>query len=567
MRYEDFTVSFTPGPGEGLTIRASSALAGEAEGRLHLQVTSAELGRVAAGVFRAVEAGRQARNFSAADEADPPQELLRNLGDRLFQGLFPERIRSRYDLSLGRLDEREDCGLRIKLQMGLDAPAMARMHEIPWEYLYRRDDRTFLGLGQRTSIVRSLDLPLPADRRALPLPFRVLVVLAEPAGLPPLHLVRECEDLERAWASQAGIEIVFLRHATLDKLRAALVRRKFHVLHFMGHGDFDSTSGQGVLCFEDSSGRAAGVSGDELSAQLRDCTSLRLVFLNACQTARAAAAGPFSGVATALLQAGIPAVIAMQYPISDESAITFSREFYRCLATGEPVDAAVAEGRLAVARRSRSAHEWGTPVLFLRASDGRIFQPRSEPLQPPAALSRPRGSRRGLAFASGLLAAALAVGLMVPQIRDRAIPRPSTDLVRAGPLTSGQERRPDQTADPSVVPQAKHRQLAGRKPAEGTTLRPPEPHAGAKAAVYSVADGQTVYLPEMDCYVSAEFEDLLGQTLVRISLTPKGAPTVRNPPILGAATLDFETPSGRRSLNVTGIDWQRRDVRLLPVPG
>jgi hypothetical protein len=61
----------------------------------------------------------------------------------------------------------------------------------------------------------------------------------------------------------------------------------------------------------------------------------------------------------------------MQYEITDEAAIEFSRDFYEAVADGLPVDAAVAEARAAVS--IRSALEWGTPVLYMRSSDGHIF--------------------------------------------------------------------------------------------------------------------------------------------------------------------------------------------------
>ena len=65
------------------------------------------------------------------------------------------------------------------------------------------------------------------------------------------------------------------------------------------------------------------------------------------------------------------AVVAMQYEITDRSAIEFSRSFYDAVADGLPIDAAVAEARTAV--KMKSVLEWGTPVLYVRSSDGRIF--------------------------------------------------------------------------------------------------------------------------------------------------------------------------------------------------
>ncbi|HEX6867154.1 MAG TPA: ABC transporter substrate-binding protein, partial [Candidatus Limnocylindrales bacterium] len=68
----------------------------------------------------------------------------------------------------------------------------------------------------------------------------------------------------------------------------------------------------------------------------------------------------------------IPAVIAMQFEITDRAAIIFAGEFYAVLAEGQPVDAAVTQARLLVFADDNDV-EWGTPVLFLRVQDGVLF--------------------------------------------------------------------------------------------------------------------------------------------------------------------------------------------------
>ena len=61
---------------------------------------------------------------------------------------------------------------------------------------------------------------------------------------------------------------------------------------------------------------------------LDDQVQLQLVVLNSCQGARTTLADPFAGVATTLIQSGVPAVVAMQFEISDEAAIVFAEELY-----------------------------------------------------------------------------------------------------------------------------------------------------------------------------------------------------------------------------------------------
>ncbi len=104
--------------------------------------------------------------------------------------------------------------------------------------------------------------------------------------------------------------------------------------------------------------------------------------LGACETGRRDGHNVWSGVAAALLKAGIPAVVAMQYKIKDTLAAAFSEAFYRALVAGFTVDEAVALGRAAmrveaIGQKMADNRDWGTPVLYLRAPGGAVFNPVS----------------------------------------------------------------------------------------------------------------------------------------------------------------------------------------------
>src|SRR5262249_37453344 len=141
-----------------------------------------------------------------------------------------------------------------------------------------------------------------------------------------------------------------------------------YVVHFMGHGGFDDATGEGCLILEDERGGAVRLPGRTLGKMLKVRRDLGLVVLNACDTARLPrrrGQDPFAGVASARLMAGIPAVVAMQFPISDEAALAFSGRFYAALGQGLPFDAAAALGRLAIATQRSDSWEWVTPALFM----------------------------------------------------------------------------------------------------------------------------------------------------------------------------------------------------------
>jgi acylphosphatase len=115
------------------------------------------------------------------------------------------------------------------------------------------------------------------------------------------------------------------------------------------------------------------VSADKPGAILHDQRSLRLVVLNACEGARSDVHDPFSGTAQTLVRHGIPAVLAMQFEITDDAAINFTSGFYSSVAVGDPIDAALTYTRLRLFALQDDGVEWATPVLYLRATDGRIF--------------------------------------------------------------------------------------------------------------------------------------------------------------------------------------------------
>jgi tetratricopeptide (TPR) repeat protein len=67
----------------------------------------------------------------------------------------------------------------------------------------------------------------------------------------------------------------------------------------------------------------------------------------------------------------LPAVVAMQFPVTDNAAIRMSDGFYTALASNYPVDDAMTTARRLFREQSRV--EWGIPVLYMRSADGKIF--------------------------------------------------------------------------------------------------------------------------------------------------------------------------------------------------
>src|SRR5690606_32219751 len=105
---------------------------------------------------------------------------------------------------------------------------------------------------------------------------------------------------------------------------------------------------------------------------------LKLVFLNACQSAQSVSLEVTQGFAPGLMSIGIPAVIGMQVSVLDEVAVQFSRDFYEALADNRPVDAALVDARRLQRgkRKGRLRHnaDMGIPVCYLRSLNGQILE-------------------------------------------------------------------------------------------------------------------------------------------------------------------------------------------------
>jgi formylglycine-generating enzyme required for sulfatase activity len=301
-------------------------------------------------------------------ELSDPEQTLQSLGARLFEAVFAGKIEVSWRRHLDRAGD-EGKALRLRLRW-----TDAEVSEWPWEYLYD-SERGFLGHSPQTPIVRRYLEMSTGSRplRVLP-PLPILVAVPQPPGWSPLDVAREWRELKGALQDlekSGQVHLERLASPTLKGLQAKLME-PFHVFHFIGHGSFDRERGEGSLLFEDENGQGDPVDARRLRIVLAH-RQLRLVVLNACEGARGSPANAFAGLAQRLIEGQVPAVVAMQFKISDAAAISFARHFYANLAKRLPVDVVVSETRNAMFTDGHTV-EWGSPVLYLRALDGRIFE-------------------------------------------------------------------------------------------------------------------------------------------------------------------------------------------------
>lgn len=298
--------------------------------------------------------------------------------------LFPPRARWYLDHS------RPDDDERLRIRIRFDNYSLV---DLPWEFAYIAKPDTppgqkgadgFLVLDRKISLVR-FEIMGQAMVSVDPVgqgPLRMAILMANPddPGLTKLNLEAEQKSMEEVLKEIPIIHPKFCPNATLEKLEDALTG-DLHAFHFAGHGGFEgdlgvafgSQEGKGFIVLEDQNHRPFKFPAEKLALNLAG-RGVRLAVLGSCEGGRRDQVNAWTGVAPALTRAGIPAVVGMQFKVLDENAIAFSRKFYRALAAGESVDAAVTDGRLAIFNRGGDEErDWAVPVLYLRAEEGVLF--------------------------------------------------------------------------------------------------------------------------------------------------------------------------------------------------
>ena len=362
-----------------MTVIELAIAPGQAAGLFRVEVVRSPAGEASAEVGLDVEALLARREqlehavlaSAVVSRAILPQieRPLREVGQALFSVLLGSGdVAGRYRASAALATERGQ-GLRVVLRV--DSPALAGL---PWEAMYDAASGGYV--CRRDQLVRHVPVPSVASLTVQP-PLRILGIVSSPRGLQPLDVEKEQEQLTRALArprAEGLIEVHWTAEATWAALQDLLLSGQWHVVHFIGHGDFDISRDEGVLALTRDDGRADLVEADRLVDLLHEARPMpRLVVLNACSGGATGVNDLFAGTASALVRGGVSAVAAMQYPISDVAACAFARGFYTAIAHGRGVDDATSSGRVAILGTHARTLEWVTPVMYLRGHESRLF--------------------------------------------------------------------------------------------------------------------------------------------------------------------------------------------------
>lgn len=166
-------------------------------------------------------------------------------------------------------------------------------------------------------------------------PLKILVAVGAPDEGKTKNTVLDLEhelqgilDAVEPRARQGNAELRFLEVGHPQQIHQALRRDAYHVLHLSGHG------GPGHIELEDEDGAPVSVSAQQLAQQLQAAQrNVPLVFLSSCFGA--APGAEVGAMATELVRAGVPFVVAMHASVTDRYAAALAHAFYAALAERE----------------------------------------------------------------------------------------------------------------------------------------------------------------------------------------------------------------------------------------
>ncbi|MCS6825217.1 MAG: CHAT domain-containing protein [Caldilinea sp.] len=322
----------------------------------------------------------------SADQADEMERFAAEMGRRLADALFNEQVLPLFLESRQRAADTR-YGLRIKLRL-----RAAELAILPWELLVDPSSPVeaprFLALSRWTPVVRYQEGRHRLEALEVRGRLHILAMGASPSDLPPIDVAAEQRHLNAAfpqWSPLGAVE--WVQGQTWRDLQEALQKGPYHTFHFVGHTLFDESCDAGYLALADADGKAELHRGDEIAALLADHPTLRLVVVNACESAEGSISQLNASIAAMLVERSVPAVVAMQTTIGDRGALEFARSFYRSVANRLPVDAACAEARKAMRLATERSLEWVTPTLSMQTPEGQLFTLEGKPLRWPKILS------------------------------------------------------------------------------------------------------------------------------------------------------------------------------------
>ncbi|MDB9494522.1 CHAT domain-containing protein [Spirulina major CS-329] len=309
-----------------------------------------------------------------SDSSATPRPDLLTLGQEFYRHLFQGSL---YDswIAARSIAYHQEAMLRFRLGLKGD-----RLPRLPWEVLHApptasgSDRFRPLATGTEVLFSRYHSGPLVDFKGSDPLtesePVRVLMAIAQPSDQANLTLAQEVKHLKTELAHQhpTPIELTLLQQPGRETLTQTLEQGHYHVFHYSGHSGLGHSGGD-VYLVNPMSGLAEQIDGDDLAGLLVN-NGIQLAIFNSCRSGHTIFnSEQEQSLAEALIQQGVPAVLAMAERIPDEVALTLTRLLYRNLSLGYPLDLSLSRARQGLLSAYGSSQlYWALPVLYLNPS-------------------------------------------------------------------------------------------------------------------------------------------------------------------------------------------------------
>jgi hypothetical protein len=259
------------------------------------------------------------------------------------------------DLLVGALQE----GQRVRIVLATDT---LEVMDLPWEWLTLPGRPEFLFQSSPYSLVRSFPAPTLAPMSPLVLPLRVLGIFMDPLVGQSHDVRRGVDNLGRTLRGPNPVELHVLvgEEATVETVTSQIIGLRPHIVHLEVPGLVpDYPQGELGLVLSLGQRGVGHVDKSDLSTLLSTAHVPLVIFGSNINVDRPV--NTLARLAGELVRAGLPAAVVPMRRVRAADAQAFTRELYRSLLYGRPLETAITESRRTLSSRNM---DWSAFALF-----------------------------------------------------------------------------------------------------------------------------------------------------------------------------------------------------------